>query len=71
MGRLSLRDKALDSSLDLDRSIPFQDLKLGLQLQILDRRLKDARIGAEAIWTALNDLIDGLTLRKFSLSLTA
>jgi hypothetical protein len=43
---------------------PFEDLSLDLQIQILNRRLLDACIGAEAIWATLNELVGKLTSGK-------
>lgn len=66
IANLSLSDKAPAPSIKEPLDPPFQDLSLEFQLQILERRLKDARLGVEAIWTTLNELTFMLTSGKQS-----
>lgn len=66
IARLSLSDNAAAPSLKEPLDPPFQYLSLGTQLQTLEQRLKDARLGVEAIWTTLIELTFTLTSGKKS-----
>lgn len=56
VGDLSLTEKMPTPSPEEHLEPPFQDLSVEIQLQILERRLEDARIGAKAIWATLDEL---------------
>lgn len=63
---LSLSEEALPPPPKKQAEWPFKDLPLDTQLQILERRLEDARIGTEALWAGLNELIIRITSGRYS-----
>ena len=64
IARLSMGDSVPAPPLNEPLKPPFQDQPLEIQLQILEWRLKDARLGVGAIWTTLVELTFTLTSGK-------
>jgi hypothetical protein len=61
IGNLSLVENMPTPSPEEHLEPSFQYLSFGIQLQILERRLEDARIGAKAICATLDELTVTLT----------